>query len=106
MSSDAPRPDEAWRRDFHAQIQRRRRRRERAMTEGDRSLLRDLGVFGMVGWSVTVPTLLGTALGLWLDRRIPGSYSWTLMLLCAGAAIGCWNAWEWVRRHQHDDGDG
>ena len=27
-----------------------------------------LGMFGLVGWSVAVPTLLGTVLGIWLDR--------------------------------------
>ena len=40
-----------------------------------------LGMMGLIGWSVVVPTLLGAALGIWLDNRHPGSYSWTLMLL-------------------------
>jgi ATP synthase protein I len=57
-------------------------------------------VFGLIGWSVAVPTLLGIALGVWLDSHHPGRYSWTLMLLVAGLGIGCLNAWHWV---SHED---
>ena len=55
-----------------------------------------LGMMGLIGWSVVVPTLLGTAFGIWLDRRHQGSYSWTLMLMVIGLVIGCLNAWHWV----------
>jgi ATP synthase protein I len=41
-------------------------------------------------------------LGLWLDRRYPGPHSWTLALLVAGLAIGCWNAWHWVAREEKE----
>lgn len=68
-----------------------------------------LGMMGLIGWSVTVPTLLGAALGIWLDRHHPGAYSWTLTLLVAGLALGCWNAWHWISRESTDsqqhDGD-
>ena len=71
-----------------------------------------LGMMGLIGWSVVVPTLLGAALGIWLDNRHPGSHSWTLMLLVIGLVIGCWNAWHWVdkedkemREEQEDDAD-
>jgi ATP synthase protein I len=57
-----------------------------------------LGMMGLIGWSVVVPTLLGAALGLWLDRRHRGTHSWTLALLVAGLAVGCWNAWQWVAK--------
>jgi ATP synthase protein I len=57
-----------------------------------------LGMMGLIGWSVVVPTLLGAALGIWLDNRHPGSYSWTLMLLVIGLVIGCLNAWHWVAK--------
>ena len=57
-----------------------------------------LGMMGLIGWSVVVPTLLGAALGLWIDRRDPGGRSWTLALLVAGLALGCWNAWRWVAK--------
>jgi ATP synthase protein I len=57
-----------------------------------------LGMMGLIGWSVAIPTLLGAALGLWLDRRFPGGRSWTLALLVAGLTIGCLNAWFWVSK--------
>ena len=50
----------------------------------------------MIGWSVTIPTLIGVALGIWIDRHEPSKYSWTLMLMLIGLVIGCLNAWHWV----------
>ena len=70
-----------------------------------------LGMMGLVGWSVAVPTVLGAALGIWLDKRHPGSHSWTLALLVAGLAIGCFNAWIWIAkedkamREEEEDND-
>jgi ATP synthase protein I len=55
-----------------------------------------LGMMGLVGWSVAVPTLLGAALGIWLDKHHSGRHSWTLALLVAGLMLGCLNAWHWV----------
>ena len=57
-----------------------------------------LGMMGLIGWSVVVPTLLGAALGLWLDEHHPGTHAWTLALLVAGLAVGCANAWHWVAK--------
>ena len=72
-----------------------------------------LGMMGLIGWSVVVPTLVGAAVGIWLDNSHPGSYSWTLMLLVIGLVIGCLNAWHWVakedkemREGQEDNKDG
>ena len=59
-----------------------------------------LGMMGLVGWSVTVPTLFGAALGIWLDKHHPGQHPWTLALLMAGLAIGCLNAWHWVDKEE------
>ena len=59
-----------------------------------------LGMMGLIGWSVVVPTLLGAALGIWLDKHHPGAHSWTLALLVAGLAIGCINAWHWVAKEE------
>jgi ATP synthase protein I len=61
-----------------------------------------LGMMGLIGWSVVIPTLLGAALGIWLDKRHPGSHSWTLMLLIIGLVIGCWNAWHWVAKEEKE----
>ncbi len=55
-----------------------------------------LGMMGLIGWSVATPTVLGAALGLWLERRFPGPHSWTLTLLIIGLILGCLTAWRWV----------
>ncbi len=57
-----------------------------------------LGMMGLIGWSVAIPTLLGAALGIWLDKHHPGTHSWTLALLVVGLIIGCVNAWHWVAK--------
>ena len=54
------------------------------------------GMMGLIGWSVVVPTLLGAALGIWLDQHHPGKHAWTLALMVVGLTIGCLNAWYWV----------
>jgi ATP synthase protein I len=59
-----------------------------------------LGMIGLIGWGISVPTLLGTVLGIWLDRRFPGGHSWTLTLLFAGLLLGCLNAWRWIAREE------
>jgi ATP synthase protein I len=64
-----------------------------------------LGMMGLIGWSVVVPTLLGAALGIWLDQRHPGGWPWTLTLLFAGLVIGCFNAWHWVEKEEKDKHD-
>jgi ATP synthase protein I len=61
-----------------------------------------LGMVGLIGWSVVVPTLLGTALGIWIDTHHPGNHSWTLMLLVIGLVIGCLNAWHWVTKQEEE----
>jgi ATP synthase protein I len=61
-----------------------------------------LGMMGLIGWSVAIPTLLGAAFGIWLDHRHPGSHSWTLILLIIGLVIGCLNAWHWVGKEEKE----
>ena len=73
-------------------------RKLKAQRHVTRTVWFGLGMMGLIGWSVVVPTLLGAALGIWLDNRHSGSHSWTLALLVAGLAIGCLNAWHWVAK--------
>lgn len=82
------------------------RRRFRAIRERENPVWFWLGMFGLVGWSVAVPTVAGVLLGWWLDRRYPGGVSWSLNLLFVGLAIGCWNAWHWLSREggRHEAG--
>lgn len=72
-------------------------RKIRASRTADRSVWFGLGMFGLVGWSVAIPAVVGAASGVWLDRRFPGRISWTLTLLIGGVVIGCLHAWRWLR---------
>jgi predicted F0F1-ATPase subunit/F1F0 ATPase subunit 2 len=47
-------------------------RKLKARREKGRSLWFGMGMFGLVGWSVAIPTLAGIALGVWVDTRWPG----------------------------------
>jgi len=91
------------RRDEAEAIARKARRMQEARGKRRPSPWFGLGMFGMVGWAVAVPLVAGTALGVWIDRRWPGEISWTLTLLLAGAVLGCFNAWYWVRREGRRD---
>jgi ATP synthase protein I len=84
-------------------VQRKEARKQRARREGEHGLAFGLGLFGLVGWSVAIPTLLGIGLGVWIDTRSDGPYSWTLMLMLVGVIVGCLNAWYWVRKEMHRD---
>lgn len=79
-------------------IARKEARKQKAREEGKRGLARGLGTFGMVGWSVAIPTIGGIALGVWIDGRSGTPYSWTLMLMFLGLILGLANAWYWISR--------
>lgn len=89
--------------ELRAAVVSRQRRKLRARRQEQRGIWFGLGMFGLVGWSVAVPTVLFTAAGLWLDGRYPQKFSWTLTLLFAGVVLGCLNAWYWVKRESRDD---
>ncbi len=75
----------------------------KARKEGS-NIIFGLGLFGIVGWSIAMPTLIGIALGIYVDNRFPMGVSWTLTLLFAGVIVGSFNAWYWVKKHTEDDG--
>ena len=79
-------------------VERKASRKLRARRGQGRGLWYGLGLFGLIGWSVAIPTLVGVLLGLWLDGRSAGGFPWTLTLLFGGLVIGCVNAWFWLRR--------
>jgi ATP synthase protein I len=69
-----------------------------------------LGMFGLIGWSIAIPTLIGIAVALWANSIRPGT--WTLGFFFLGLAIGCLNAWNWIMKEQRimerereEDGD-
>ena len=83
---------------FAGQVGAKALRKLKARRDGAPGVWFGLGMTGLIGWSVAVPTLAGAALGLWLDKHHPGGHSWTLALLVAGLMIGCLNAWHWVAK--------
>jgi ATP synthase protein I len=78
------------------------RRKLKAQRDKDRSVWSGLGMFGLIGWSIVVPTLAGAAVGIWLDEKYPQSFSWTLSLLILGLFSGCLLAWQWVQKEHKD----
>jgi len=83
---------------FRRQVARKAARKLESRRTGDARAWFGLGMFGMVGWSVALPTVFGALLGAWLDRHHPNGHSWTLSLLVAGLLLGCVSAWHWVSR--------
>jgi len=88
------------------QVGAKAKRKLKARRNSGQGVWFGLGMMGLIGWSVVVPTLIGAALGLWLDKNHPVKQSWTLALLVAGLVIGCVNAWHWVAKEDkaiHDE---
>lgn len=79
------------------------RRKLRARREGDRSPWFGLGMFGLVGWSIAVPTLAGIGIGAWLDANFPSPVSWKLTLLFLGVGMGFANAYRWMTQEGEKD---
>jgi ATP synthase protein I len=93
---------------FGREVSEKAARKLRAQRDSKQGVWFGLGMMGLIGWSVVVPTLFGAWLGIWLDNRHPGKHSWALTLLIVGLAIGCLNAWHWVDKEdkemRHDSG--
>jgi ATP synthase protein I len=89
--------------EFGRSVGAKEARKMKARRERHKNIWYGLGMFGIVGWSVAIPTIIGVALGLWLDARHPGGVSWTLTGLFAGVIVGCLNAWYWVKRESRED---
>ncbi|MGB4086817.1 AtpZ/AtpI family protein [Methanothrix sp.] len=85
---------------FSARVGSKEERMLRARRERRSGVWFGLGMMGMVGWSVAIPTLIGVGIGIWLDLSYPGKISWTLTFLSIGLAAGCANAWYWVKKEQ------
>lgn len=92
--------------EFSRKVGDKETRKLRQQSKSIRNIWFGFGMFGLIGWSVTIPTLIGIALGLWLDKHYPGSITWTLNLLIIGLIVGCLNAWHWLSKENkaiHND---
>ena len=85
---------------FIKKIEKKEKRKLRAKSKKERVIWFGLGLFGVIGWSVMVPTIIGIAVGIWADKRWPGQISWTLTFLFAGIILGCLNAWYWIQKER------
>ncbi|MEO7045317.1 MAG: AtpZ/AtpI family protein [Ferruginibacter sp.] len=93
---------------FSQRIAEKEKQKLKALRNKDKGVWMGLGMMGMVGWSVVVPTLLGAAFGFWLDKKHPASFSWTLSFLMIGLFTGSIIAWYWVAKEDkemHNDKD-
>ena len=57
--------------DFSRQVGAQAARKLKARRRRPKSVWFGLGMSGLVGWSVTIPTLIGAALGIWVDKHYP-----------------------------------
>jgi len=85
-----------------AEVEKRSRRKLRARRHKEGSIWFGLGMFGLVGWSVAIPVLIFLALGIWIDSRTAGPFSWTLMLLVLGVILGSIHAWFWITKERKE----
>ncbi|MCF8062918.1 MAG: AtpZ/AtpI family protein [Deltaproteobacteria bacterium] len=93
---------EKHKRTWPEEVGAKEQRKLRARKE-DRGVWFGLGMFGLVGWSVAIPTLIGIALGVWLDRKWESTASWTLTGVFVGVFVGCLNAWYWIKRESRKE---
>jgi ATP synthase protein I len=87
---------------FSEQVNIKEKRKLKALHNDKQSVWSGIGMFGMVGWTIAVPTLVGVAVGIGLDKNHPESFSWTLSCLILGLFIGCLIAWHWVTKEHKD----
>lgn len=82
------------------QVQKKAEQMQKTRRRTGYSPLQGFSAFGVIGWSVSVPTVLGVIAGRWLNDAAPQSFSWVLALMLAGLVIGIIVAWEWVAKNQ------
>ena len=85
---------------FSRKIETKVARKMKAQKESKQTLWVGFSMAGLVGWSVSIPILLGIALGVFLDKHFFVGHSWTLLFLMVGLIVGCFNAWYWVSKEE------
>jgi len=72
---------------FLRKIEKKEKRKLRARDKKYQAVWFGMGSFGVIGWSVMIPTVIGIAVGIWADKRWPGHISWTLTFLFLGLSL-------------------
>lgn len=88
--------------EFLEKIKTNSAKKIKSQEEGN-EIMFGLGLFGIVGWSIAIPTVMGIALGVFLDNRFTQSFSWTITLLFVGVILGSYNAWHWIKEKTRDN---
>jgi ATP synthase protein I len=54
-----------------------------------------IATFGVIGWMIALPMVMGAYLGRYLDSKITGAegISWTITFILLGLAIGIYSVW-------------
>ncbi len=89
--------------DFTKSIEQQSKRKIQARKKEYPTIWFGLGMFGLIGWAVMIPTIAGIALGIWIDKSWPSQVSWTLTLMFTGIVLGCLNAWRWIGEERDND---
>lgn len=78
----------------------RRRQWERHVwaTRGERSVWRNLAMFGSLGWLIVIPTLIGLVAGRWLDGSLGTGITMTAAGIFVGVCLGGLLAWQRMNR--------
>ena len=87
------------------QVDIKAKRKLKAQRQTGTSAWFGLGMMGLIGWSISLPTILGATLGIWLDKHYKFQHSWTLTLIIAGLTLGCFTAWNWISKEDKAMGD-
>lgn len=96
MSDGRKAGEEKAREEFARQVGIKEERKIKARNDPQQNVWLGFVKYGVIGWSVAIPTLAGVACGVWLDRNYPATHSWTISLMALGLFLGCAAAWKWV----------
>jgi ATP synthase protein I len=79
-------------------VRRRQWERREWETRGERSVWRNLAMFGALGWLIIIPTLIGLVAGRWLDGILDTGITMTAAGIFVGVCVGGLLAWQRMNR--------
>lgn len=81
-------------------MRRRAERLQQSRNKKAASPLIGISAFGVIGWSIAIPCVLGAFLGHWLNQVAPQEFSWTIALILGGLVLGIGFAWNYISEAQ------
>ncbi|HNY11247.1 MAG TPA: AtpZ/AtpI family protein [Candidatus Wallbacteria bacterium] len=96
MSDDPKIKTDKARDEFIKLVEVKEKRKIKARRNLSKNVWSGFAKYGVIGWTIAVPMLLGIAAGLWLDKNYPCPHSWTLSLMALGLFTGCASVWYWM----------